>query len=85
MFSLIFAGFCPIGLYENPSGDKICWVGHAYRAGQSDAKTECKNQGFQGLAEARTENDWGFMNLLDACNVWIMLIIVSLNFFMIFL
>ena len=58
-----------MGLYENPSGDKICWVGHAFKAGQEEAKTECTNRGFQGLAEARTEYDWAFMNMIDACNI----------------
>ena len=64
---ILILDFCPMGLYENPSGDKICWVGHKFKAGHSEAKTECANQGFQGLAEARTENDWGFMSLIDAC------------------
>ena len=57
----------PLVMQSNKSGDKICWVGHKFKAGHSEAKTECANQGFQGLAEARTENDWGFMSLIDAC------------------
>ena len=66
----IILDFCPFGLYENPSGDKICWVGNAFRAGQDEAKTECMERGFQGLAEARTLNDWAFLGLVDACNVF---------------
>ena len=74
---ILILDFCPMGLYENPSGDKICWVGNAFRAGQDEAKTECMERGFQGLAEARTENDWGFMNLIDACKNFLFLLIFS--------
>ena len=60
--------YCAGGLFQNPSGDWMCWVsaleGRKIRA---EAKQECLDHGFEQLAEFRTPEDFKYMSNVDYC------------------
>jgi hypothetical protein len=58
--------FCAVSVFQNPSGDKVCYVREFQT--KSDAQQMCIDNGFSGLIEARSVEDMLFTSRLECCN-----------------
>lgn len=57
-----------MGLMEAPSGAKFCYVNQKFwRGNYYDSDAKCKELGFDGLLEARTNKDKDFLMELLIC------------------
>ena len=52
-----FTAKCAGGPFKNPSGDTICWLDYTIKHTYASGQQYCKDIGYQGLVEFRTQED----------------------------
>ena len=59
--------YCPMGLFVTPSGDGLCWSKDSIRNKFTDAVKDCVDNGYHGLTEFYTQQDFQFFITANYC------------------